>query len=283
MVQRGDPSALAWLIGNELRQARLRAGETQATAAKVLACSAPRINYLESGRTQQRPDEVETLLKFYGASTADIERLAALASRPTDRTWWTPWSAVIPDWMKTFVGLEGLAAAEFVYHPLVVPGPLQTREYVAALAVGSPYVRPDHYERMIEFRLVRQARLTEEYEPLHLTTVITEAALLRRVGGVGVMRAQLEHLIAMSRRSNVSVHVLPDSVAVHDGLDGSFRILHFAGAQSIAYVEIPDNAVYVRDHNDVPTYLARADGLRATALPEAESADLIASRLAGMK
>lgn len=282
MAQRSDPSALAWLIGNELRQARLRAGETQAAAAKVLGCSAPRINYLEIGRTQQQPDDVETLLKFYGASAADIERLVTLASRPVERTWWTPWSAVIPNWMQLVVGLEGLATAEFAYHPLVVPGQLQTREYVAALVTGSPYVRPDHYDRVVEFRLVRQARLAEEYDPLHLTTVITESALRRRVGGVGVMRVQLDHLITMSRRSNITLHVMPDSVAVHDGLEGSFRILHFAGAQPIAYVEIPDDGVYVRDHYAVPGYVARADRLRSTALPEAESVDLIASHLTEM-
>ena len=282
MFQRGDPSALAWLIGNELRQARLRAGETQAAAAKVLACSAPRINYLEIGRTQQRLDELETLLKFYGAGADDIERLVTLASRPVERTWWTPWSAVIPDWMRTFVGLEGLATAEFAYHPLVIPGLLQTRDYVAALAVGSPFLRPDHYNRVVEFRLARQARLAEEYQPLHLTAVITESALLRRVGGVDVMHGQLEHLIALSRRSNVTLHVMPDSVAMHDGLEGPFMIVHLTGVQPIAYVEIPDDAVYVRDHDDVAGYLARADRLCSTALPKAESVDLIASRLAEM-
>ncbi len=36
---RTDPFTLAWLVGNELRQARERLDETQATGAKMIGCS----------------------------------------------------------------------------------------------------------------------------------------------------------------------------------------------------------------------------------------------------
>lgn len=43
---------------------------------------------------------------------------------------------MVPDWLKTFVGLEGLAESEFVFEPIIIPGLLQTEEYAAAGTVN---------------------------------------------------------------------------------------------------------------------------------------------------
>ncbi len=45
---------------------------------------------------------------------------------------------VVPDWLTTFVGLEGLAEREFVFEPIFIPGLLQTEEYAAAVTAGTP-------------------------------------------------------------------------------------------------------------------------------------------------
>ena len=73
-----DPSALRWLIGHELRAAREQAGHTQSAAARVLGCTHAKINYLEQGKNQQRPDEVGMLLRSYGAEAGDVERVVGL-------------------------------------------------------------------------------------------------------------------------------------------------------------------------------------------------------------
>ena len=44
MAARKDPFAIAWLVGNELRQARTRVGETQAEAAVRIGSSTSRMN-----------------------------------------------------------------------------------------------------------------------------------------------------------------------------------------------------------------------------------------------
>jgi hypothetical protein len=76
---------------------------------------------MESGRNQQQPSEVRDLLRFYGADQADIDRLSSLAGSAGEQTWWAPWTDVVPDWLRTFVGLEGLAARSSIYAPLVFP------------------------------------------------------------------------------------------------------------------------------------------------------------------
>jgi transcriptional regulator with XRE-family HTH domain len=280
MPERSDPSALRWLIGNELRQARTRAGKTQSEAGKVLGCSQPRINYLEIGRNKQQPEEVTELLHFYGADIAHIDRMASLAGRADQNTWWAPFGDVVPDWLKTFVGLEGLAESEFSYEPQLLHGLLQTKDYAAALLVNNLRVPTVDVERVVKLRMERQARLTDLDNPLHFTAVIEETVLDRLVGGEAVMHGQLRHLLDLTEHPNITLHVMRLAVAVHDGLDGEFALLDFTQAQSIGYVEFPDGAVYVQDQDQVAAYTQAAARLRAAALPPAESVKAIKSRLA---
>ncbi len=273
---RTDPSALAWLVGNELRQARERLGETQAATAKVIGCSTSRMNYLETGRTVQQPDDVRALMRFYGVPKADGDRLAALLDKPGRRTWWTPWEPVIPEHYRLFVGMEGFASGEFVYTPLIVPGMLHTAGYASAL-VAADQVSPLHHGRVVELRLARQQRLLASENLLRLAVVIEEDAFHRPVGGPEVMRTQLDHLLAMAGRDNVTVQVMPRSVAVHDGIVGAFTLLDFAATQSIGYVEYPDGSAYVPEYHQVAGYLYRRDRLQAHALGVAESREMIAA------
>ncbi|GGU26662.1 helix-turn-helix domain-containing protein [Lentzea flava] len=283
MSERSDPSALRWLIGHELRQARLRAGKTQAEAGQALGCSQPRINYLETGRNQQQPEEVTTLLRLYGADVAHVDRMASLAGRADHATWWAPFTDVVPDWLKTFVGLEGLAKSEFSYEPLLIYGLLQTPAYAAALLVNNLRVAAVDIERVVRLRMERQKRLTDDDEPLIFTAVIEEAALDRLVGGVEIMRDQYAHLLTLAERDNITLHLMPTSVAVHDGLDGEFILLDFPEARSIGYVEFPDGAVYVQNHDQVAAYTLAAERLCAAALSPADTIKAIKSRLAKLR
>src|SRR5699024_5388943 len=130
--RRSDPSALRFLIGHDLRATRERSRWKQSEAATTLGCSQAKINYLESGKTQQQPEQVHTLLQAYGAEIEHVDRMTSLAGRADQGTWWAPFGDVLPDWFKTFVGLEGLATTAATYASLVLPGQLQTAAYADA-------------------------------------------------------------------------------------------------------------------------------------------------------
>ncbi len=281
MAVRGDPSALRWLIGVQLSNYRKRTGRTMAEAAQAIGCSPAKVGHLESGRNQQQPAEITGLLRFYGADLADIERLASLAGSADRQTWWAPWTDVVPDWLRTFVGLEGLASHVTHYAPSVFHALLQTEGYSLGVTTGSGRVRPDHDERTVSLRMERQRRLSND-EPLTLTALIEESVLDRPVGSTATMRGQLEHLLAMSERDNVEVRVLPTSLGVHDGLIGEFTLLDFAAAQSIVYVEIVNGAIYVQDQQQVAGYARIVDGLRAASLSPARTAEAIRSRVSAL-
>ncbi len=278
MAIRNDPSALRWLIGHELRAARLEARKTQAEAARELGCTGVKINYMEVGRTQQQSAEIDVLLRFYGAGADVTRRLASLAGQADQGTWWASHADAVPDWFGTFVGLEGLARGKFTYSTMLLEGQLQTREYAAALLVNSARVSPAEAAGVVRARMARQ-RLTEDTAPLVYHAVLEEQALLRTVGGRKVMIPQLEHLLELAERDNVTLQVMPTAVAVHDGLEGPFSILDFAEARSIGYVEYRDGAIYVQEPNQVEVYNLVAERLSERALTDADSAALIRARI----
>ncbi|MGH3770313.1 MAG: helix-turn-helix domain-containing protein [Pseudonocardiaceae bacterium] len=279
MAERGDPPALRWLIGVELRNYRTRAGQTLANAAKALDCSTGLVGHFEKGLYFPQPEQIAGLLGFYGAPTWDIERLSTLAGRADQRTWLAPWNDIIPDWHKTYVGLEGLAAHEITYLPLVLHALVQTQEYSIGATAGSARVRPDQVERMVGLRMERQRRLLSDTDPLRLTAIIEESVLDRPIGGATTMREQLRHLVELSARDNVDILVLPTAVGRHDSVEGMFTVLHFEQAQSIGYIEYPDGAIYVQDQDQVAAYTRTAESLRSVALSPRKSVEAIAARL----
>ncbi|MGH3940652.1 MAG: DUF5753 domain-containing protein [Pseudonocardiaceae bacterium] len=282
MANLGDPSALRWLIGVELHNYRKRARRTLAAAAKELGCTAGMVSHFEKGLHFPQPAQIDGLLSFYGAPAWDVERLSSLTGRAEQSSWLARWNDIIPDWTKTFVGLEGLASREITYMPLVLHALLQIEEYSIGATAGSARVRPDQVERLVSLRMERQRRLYSDADPLRLTAVIEESVLDRPIGDAATMRAQLEHLVELSARDNVDILVLPTEVGRHDSLEGKFSVLHFEQAQSIGYIEYPDGAIYVQDQDQVAAYTRTAESLCSVALPQRESLEAIIVRLAAL-
>lgn len=279
MVVRSDPSPLRWLIGVELARYRNEAGVSLAVASNQAGMSRAKIGHMETGRHHQDPEDMATLLKSYGAEQHDIDRLANLAGRADEATWWAPWAQVVPDWLKTFVGLEGLADREFVFEPIIIPGLLQTEGYARATMAKTPRVRQDHGERFVGFRMARTRRLTDPARPLALHAVIAEAALRLRVDGPEVQRAQLEHLLTMAERPNITIQVVRPEDGLHSAHTGQFTVLDFETVRSIAYSELHDGAVYVQDPDEVSSYNMAIESLQRVALGPEQSALLIKQML----
>jgi transcriptional regulator with XRE-family HTH domain len=279
MVPRGDPAPLRWLIGVELARHRHAAKLSLTEASDHSGISRAKLGHLETGRQQQDPDDIIRLLKTYQVDQGDIDRLISLTSRADEATWWAPWAQVVPDWLKTFVGLEGLAECEFVFEPLIIPGLLQLEQYAAAVTANTPRVRADHSERFVGFRIARTRRLTDPERPLKVHAVLTEGALRLAVGSPELRRAQLQHLLALAALPTVTIQVVRPEDGPHTALTGQFVLLGFESVRSIGYVELHDGALYLQDADQVRTYnMVRKDLQRAALSPE-RSIALIQSML----
>jgi transcriptional regulator with XRE-family HTH domain len=279
MVVRSDPAPLSWLIGVELASYRNAAKLSMAEVASRTGMSKAKVGHLESGRTQQAPEDIATVMAVYGAGHHDVDRLTALTARADHASWWAPWAHVVPDWLKTFVGLEGLAEREFVFEPVAIPGLLQTADYAAAVTAETLRVRPDHGERFVGFRMARTRRLTDEDRPLRLHAVITEGALRLAIGDQTLRQAQLRHLLAMAELPTVTIQVVRPEDGLHAAANGQFVVLDFETVRSIGYVELQDGAVYVQDPEQVRAYTMAAENLQRVAPGPEQSAALIQSKI----
>lgn len=275
MAAERNPSALRWLVGVELANYRKRTGLNQAEGAKRSGLSVGKLSHLETGERRQQPADIAKVLAAYGAPQHEINRLTSLAEVPDESAWWGAWRDVVPDWMGTIVGLERLAAKEFVFEPMAVPGLLQTAAYARELSRAGRRVRPDHADRVVEVRMERGLRLAAD-NPLRLHAVVNEQALRLRVGTAEIMNAQYEHLIALAERPNVTLQVVVPERGPHAAMTGQFVVLDFDNARPIAYAEVQDGAIYVQHPGEVDTYRESSRSVEEVALPPDDSVRLIA-------
>lgn len=73
----------------------------------------------------------------------------------------------------------------------MIPGLLQTKDYARVVYAGRHLVAPEHVDRQVIARMVRQERLTGD-GPLELVAVVSEGAVRRVVGGPASTAAQLD-------------------------------------------------------------------------------------------
>jgi len=178
--------------------------------------------------------------------------------------------------------MEAATASVRAYQAQLVHGLLQTVDYARSLlrALRVEDTR-ESVEKLVDFRMARQAQLTRAENPLRLWVIFEEEVLRRPVGGLAIMQAQLQHILNAAEEPTITIQVLPTARGAHAGLDGSFSIFEFPdpGDPEVAYAGGPVGTVFVEKIEDVRRFAVRFDHLRAAALDIGESTDLI-SRVA---
>jgi transcriptional regulator with XRE-family HTH domain len=245
-LESGGPTAARLRLGAQLRRLRQAAGITRQDAAAAIRSSASKITRIELGQTAVKPRDLADLLALYGADPAGSASMTALARISGNRGWWQAYGDAVPGWQATYLGLEESARMIRGYEPRFVPALLQTPDYAHALLAsraGKPDL--DRTERRLAV-LRRRQELLHRDNPPHLWAVIDEGALRRLVGGPAVMRAQLDHLMEITRLAHVNVQVLPFRAGSHAACGGPVVLLRFAGDQlpDVVCLEYLDGAAY---------------------------------------
>jgi transcriptional regulator with XRE-family HTH domain len=279
------PTILRMVLGGQLRRLREAAGVSREAAGDAIRASGAKISRLELGRVGFKERDVADLLTLYGVDQPDErEACLSLARQANARGWWHQYGDLLPSWFGTYLGLEQSARLLRGYEPQFVHGLLQTPEYArAVILLGHQQGSPAEIDRRVALRVRRQEILTSA-EPLTLWTVIDEAALRRPIGGLPVLRAQLEHLIALVERPNVTVQVLPYAVGGHAAAGGPFTILRFdePDLPDVIYLEQLTSALYLDKRQDVEQYLTVMDQLSVQAAAPDQTPKLLKAILADL-
>jgi transcriptional regulator with XRE-family HTH domain len=269
---RPSPSVRRRRLAIELRRLREEAGLTIERVAEALECSDSKVSRIETAHVSATPRDVRDMLELYGVVGAQRDALVQMAREARQKGWWHKYRDYHGD-QATYVGLEVAADSIQVYEALLVPGLMQITEYArAVIRALNPSSPPEEIARRLELRVARQPLLIAENPPL-LWAILDEAALHRQVGGPGVMREQLNHLVEQAQLPNVTIQVLPYTAGAHSGMDGSFDILGFEepGDPDVVHLENFTSQLYLERPDEIRRYSLIFDLLRAAALAPDDS------------
>lgn len=271
------PPARRRLLAAALRQFRTQGGYSLGDAAVALKCDRSKISRMETGLRGIRPAELGKLLTAYGVDEAQQRTLLTLAWTVQDANRWRCYRYGADPYQD----LIGLVAGTTVwtYEAQFIPTLLQTEDYVRAIAATALSTSGDDVrEQFVRHRLARQQILVRDGGPPGFSGILSEAALRQLIGRPAVMRAQLHHLVEVSRaQPGVTLQVLPFTAGAHATRSGPFAIMGFSEPGHLAVVCLAGQTegVYLDDEDDVARYSLIFQHLRAAALSPAESARLI--------
>ena len=271
MPTRPGPTVQRRRLGIELRRLREAAGKTIDEVAKVLECSDSKVSRIENGQVSASPRDVRDMLEFFGVAPERREELVEFARAARKKGWWEAYSdtPAVP-----LVGLEVAADRILAYEPMVVLGLLQTEGYARSMIHAlRPDLSGEQTERWVEFRMARQKLLEQDDAP-SLDVILEECVLRRPVGRRAVMREQLQHLVRIAERPNLTLRVLPLSTGEHAGMTGAFHIYRFLKRTEpdVVFLEHTISNVYLENHDQVERYNAAFESLRQAALTPRRSA-----------
>lgn len=222
----------------------------------------------EKGHRLPSVEDVSAILALLGVTGEKRDRIRTLARNARE-----------PNWLASSSALTGLLTFEkaatkiTTWSPLLIPGLLQTPDYIRAIMEASS-VPIEEADKRLRIRLQRQSILTRR-EPVALHALIGEWALRESIGNPDIMSDQADYLLAMAQRANVSVHIVPAGTGYHPGLVGPFEIYEFTSSPPIILAESIKSCAFLHESEQTLGYQRAAKLLGKRALSEAAARQLL--------
>ncbi|MGW7412936.1 helix-turn-helix domain-containing protein [Streptomyces sp. NPDC054863] len=249
-------------LGAALRALRDASGKEAKAVARGAVMSASKLSKIETGKLSPHADDVERILIAIGVSddvkTEYMDAARAVATEAT--AWRLIQRAGLHKAQRQLKAVDARMNLLRVFQPALVPGLLQTPEYMRAILSRHEDLSAETVRETVSARLERQAVLYDENKRLRF--VITEPVLRWLIVPPLVMAGQLDRLISLSRLPHLDVRVVPLSGRQHDIANHAFVIRD----DRAVTVETVHAEVIVTDPRDVTLYVAKFDGFAATAL-----------------
>jgi transcriptional regulator with XRE-family HTH domain len=271
-------------LGAALRQAR----EEKQMILRELGAAINReigvISRWETGDRTPKPEQVAQILTKLGVEGDRYDEIMTLAYG-TDQSQWI--ATTLPEQkqqMVAYVDWEQNASRIVEVAPLLVPGLLQTGDYIRAI-MTAPGVPTGEIASRVTTRIGRREVITKQ-SPAELLVLLGRGALNQGVGGRQVMIGQLAHLLELAARPNVELRIVPDDRGWHPGLEGAFALIESSratalksastGTASIVFVETRRSVLMLHEDGDVDAYRRAIDQIMKVSLPPDVSANFIA-------
>ncbi|MCC9311323.1 Scr1 family TA system antitoxin-like transcriptional regulator [Kitasatospora sp. RB6PN24] len=265
------PLSAAERFGRELVVWRAMRGKSQAELARYAHCDQTWVSAIELGKRLPTEEFAKACDEFLEAPGVFERMYGAVVQETAD---------VHPDWFRHYAEIERKARRIRSLDNGVMPGLLQTEEYMRALIASHTPGLPREVEaERIAARMARQAVLRGE---ARVEFLLEEGVLRRQVGGPAVMARQLRRVLEMSHLPNVGIHALPFELGADAGSGTSLRLVESANGRQVLYSESLTRGHVITDAEEISSWDQLYHRARARALNADDSRRLISSILRGM-
>ncbi|WP_150252286.1 helix-turn-helix domain-containing protein [Nocardiopsis deserti] len=239
-------------FGNEVRRLRNEAGFSQAALGVKLQISAGMVGHIERAvrsATRAQVDKMEV------AFATDGELLRLWSEITRNRT--------VPHWFQDVLLMERKSRRIEEYHPILVPGLLQTAEYAEVLVRSwQPQASDDEVREIVDSRVQRLTVIKERRPALWF--IVDEVVVTRAVGSVKIMADQLHQIIGLAQDGTIRVQVLPTRLR-HPGICPPFRVMAL-DTQSVVYAEHALGGQTESNPEEVAKMMVRFGAMQADAM-----------------
>lgn len=269
-----DPSLNRRKLRLALKAARDKTDLTQRDAADRLDWSLSKVIRIEAGTVSLSVTDLQAMLRLYEVTDGDlVQELEQAARGSKGQSWWSEYNDVVTPTFAQFLGYESSADSIRAYHPTLIPGLLQTTDYMSAHFAASPAAT--EVQRRIDLRTARQERVFADGGP-EVTMIVDESALRRLVGGTGTMRNQLAHIKQLTDEGRIKLRILPFTAGAHDSLEDSFVLFGYRDDEDALYIAGPGGVLTNRDDREmVARYQECFEDLTDKALSQEKSVLLL--------
>lgn len=287
MVSGESPAVARRRVRLALRAAREAKGFTQGHVADELDWSLSKVNRVEKGDVTVSRTDLLAMLELYGVDDqARIDDLVQAARTSRQRGWWDDprYREHMTAAMLQLFQFEGEATAIRYFHPTLIAGILQTREYASfVLNFWRHDLSEVDLETRLEARLRRRDHVIDRPYPPEYFLIFDESVLHREVGGAGIMAGQLRELVALSQAGKVVIRIVPFTEAAPIAMLGPFTILDIGDEENaVLYRESHLLDEIVHSRSNIDRHRRIFEQLWAASYTEEESVRLIEARAAAL-
>ncbi|MFI5961205.1 helix-turn-helix domain-containing protein [Streptomyces asoensis] len=246
-------------FAEELRLLRTDKGDSLRQLEAVLGWNASTFGKMEGGQSLGGPEIVEALDQHYGTTPMLLTLWELAMADPSQ----------FKEQYRRYMALEAEAVSLWHYASANLHGLLQTPEYAREFLMAGGL---DGVEltAQVEARVGRSQLLGAGDTP-RFRSILSESVLRTTLHDRGEWRGQLEHLLVISERRSVTLHVLPFSTGLHALSNTDTVFLRHRDGSTVAWVETGYAGELVQESAEVERLQLRYDLVRDLALSPDES------------
>ena len=262
-------------LGSALRQAREDKGLVLREFATLIDQNSGVLSRWETGDRTPKPEYVAKLLTALDVKGRRYDEIMTLAYRTDEARWVAANRAEQRQQIVAYIEWEQTATRIVEVSPLLIPGLLQTSDYIETI-MRAEGVSADEIAARTATRIGRR-EVIAKHGQTELVVLIGEGALRQNIGGPAVMLKQLHHLLKIVAQPNIEMRIFPNDRSYHPGLDGVFTIIESGRATtgSIVFVDARQAPLMLHEAEDVCAYQDAADRVARECLSPQDSIRLI--------